>query len=178
MATLRIGVFGGRGVGKTCSVTSFVHKNVYPIYDPTLEVSDRKMCEIDGEVYVLEIYDKTYGDQCYPHLFKQLIKKNQAFLLVYSITSRVSFDEIIAQRKEIFEAKESPLFSIVLIGNKCDLEMNRQVSREEGQELASIFQCPFFETSAKDRVNIEAAYFELVRVSKLYNLPSANKPRK
>lgn len=52
---------------------------------------------------------------------------------------------------------------MVLIGNKCDLEADRQVSTAEGQELARNFGCPFFESSAKTRVNVEESFYELVR---------------
>jgi len=52
---------------------------------------------------------------------------------------------------------------MVIIGNKCDLESERQVSRHEGQELAKQFKCPFMEASAKHRVNVEECFFDLVR---------------
>lgn len=49
------------------------------------------------------------------------------------------------------------------MGNKCDLEDQREVSPEEGQELAKKFKAPFYETSAKTRVNVEAAFMQCVR---------------
>ena len=52
---------------------------------------------------------------------------------------------------------------LVLIGNKCDLDYDRQISTEEGRSLASSWEVPFFETSAKTRTNIEDSIFELVR---------------
>lgn len=52
---------------------------------------------------------------------------------------------------------------MVLIGNKCDLESDRQVTTQEGQELTKNFGCPFFESSAKTRVNVEESFYELVR---------------
>jgi GTPase SAR1 family protein len=51
----------------------------------------------------------------------------------------------------------------VLVGNKCDLESERAVRTEEGKELASSWSCPFFETSAKNKINHEACFFEVVR---------------
>ena len=50
-----------------------------------------------------------------------------------------------------------------LEGNKCDLAGYREVTTQEGIEMAKSFKCPFFETSAKDRINIEESFFELVR---------------
>jgi GTPase KRas protein len=50
-----------------------------------------------------------------------------------------------------------------LVGNKCDLEAERQVTTGEGQDLAKSFGCPFFESSAKTRINVEESFFSLVR---------------
>ena len=52
---------------------------------------------------------------------------------------------------------------MVLIGNKCDLENERQVTTAEGQDLARLFGCPYMETSAKAFINVEEAYFTVVR---------------
>ena len=52
---------------------------------------------------------------------------------------------------------------MVLIGNKCDLESERQVTTGEGQDLAKSFGCPFFESSAKTRINVEESFYQLVR---------------
>ncbi len=51
----------------------------------------------------------------------------------------------------------------VQVGNKIDLEDERQVTTEEGARLAKDWGCPFFETSCKNRVNIEESVYELVR---------------
>jgi GTPase KRas protein len=68
---------------------------------------------------------------------------------------------------------------MVLIGNKCDLEADRQVSSSEGQELAKNFGCPFFESSAKTRVNVEESFYELVReIRKELQGEQANKKKK
>lgn len=49
------------------------------------------------------------------------------------------------------------------VGNKCDLEDERDVKKEEGEALAAEFECPFFETSAKDHINVDECFRELVR---------------
>ncbi len=83
--------------------------------------------------------------------------------MVYSITSRSSFDEINAFRDQILRVKDKDKVPMVLAGNKCDLASERQVTSNEGHELAKLFGCPFFETSAKARLNVEDCFYGLVR---------------
>ena len=52
---------------------------------------------------------------------------------------------------------------MVLVGNKCDLESDRQVSSQEGKDLAKTFGCPFVETSAKQRVRVDDTFYDVVR---------------
>ena len=87
----------------------------------------------------------------------------QGFLMVYSITSRSSFDEITSFREQILRVKDADKAPMVLVANKSDLENERQVTTGEGQDLAKSFAVPFMETSAKTRVNVEESFFELVR---------------
>lgn len=83
--------------------------------------------------------------------------------MVYSITSRSSFDEITSFREQILRVKDADKSPMVLVANKSDLENERQVTTGEGQDLAKSFSIPFMETSAKTRVNVEESFFELVR---------------
>lgn len=83
-------------------------------------------------------------------------------MLVYSITSRDTFERLEIFRQSILRVKRSkPIF--ILVGNKCDRTQDRQVSREEGIEMARYFGCEFLETSAKTPVNVERLFATLVR---------------
>ena len=84
-------------------------------------------------------------------------------MCAYAINSRSSFDEILSLRENILRAKDEDKVPMVLIGNKCDLDKERQVSTYEGKELAKSFGCPFYETSALSRVNVEVSFFDVVR---------------
>ena len=50
---------------------------------------------------------------------------------------------------------------IVLVGNKCDIP-EREITREQGQKLAETFGVPYFESSAKERLNVDESFHELV----------------
>ena len=88
----------------------------------------------------------------------QYIRTGQGFLCVYSITSRSSFEAITNFREQILRVKDEETYPIVVVGNKCDLEKDREVSTVEGRELAKSFNAPFAETSAKARINVEEAF--------------------
>lgn len=63
---------------------------------------------------------------------EQYMRTGEGFLLVYSITSRQSFEEIVTFQQQILRVKDKDYFPIIVVGNKCDLENERQVSTEGG----------------------------------------------
>lgn len=121
------------------------------------------------------------------------MRNGEGFLLVYSITSRMSFDEIHTFYHQIRRVKDRDFFPMVLIANKCDLEHDRQVSSHgktpnfftenhwkgsaintkaffiEGRDLAKSFGCIFIETSAKQRINVDEAFYHVVRDIRRFN---------
>jgi len=161
-------VVGGGGVGKSALTIQFIQSQFVDEYDPTIEDSYRKQCTVDEEVAMLDVLD-TAGQEEYSAMREQYMRTGEGFLLVYSITSRLSFDEITTFQQQILRVKDKDYFPIILVGNKSDLEGHRQVSYEEGQNLAKSFNCPFLETSAKQRKNVDEAFFTLLREIRRYN---------
>ena len=96
------------------------------------------------------------------------MRTGQGFICVYAITSRSSFDEISSFREQILRVKDEDKVPMVA-ANKCDLESERQVTTAEGQDPAKSFGCPFYETSAKARINVEVSFYQLVREIRKYN---------
>jgi len=123
---------------------------------------------IDDEVALLDVLD-TAGQEEYSAMREQYMRTGEGFLLVYSITSRQSFEEIMTFQQQILRVKDKDYFPIILVGNKCDLEGERVVSREEGAHVARQFGCKFIETSAKSRINVDNAFYDLVREIRRYN---------
>lgn len=162
-------VVGGGGVGKSALTIQMVQSHFVDEYDPTIEDSYRKQCLIDQEPALLDVLD-TAGQEEYSAMREQYMRTGEGFLLVYSITSRSSFEEIAAFYQQILRVKDKDSFPVVLVGNKSDLEADRRVSVEEGQNLARQFNnCKFLETSAKKRVNVDVAFYELVRQVRIFN---------
>lgn len=139
-------VVGGGGVGKSCLTIQLIQSHFVDEYDPTIEGnagslqlqmlmadtepdSYRKQCVIDDEVALLDVLD-TAGQEEYSAMREQYMRTGEGFLLVYSITSRQSFEEILTFRQQILRVKDKDYFPIIIVGNKCDLDMERQVSRQ------------------------------------------------
>ncbi|ROW13207.1 hypothetical protein VPNG_04796 [Cytospora leucostoma] len=161
-------VVGGGGVGKSCLTIQLIQSHFVDEYDPTIEDSYRKQCVIDDEVALLDVLD-TAGQEEYSAMREQYMRTGEGFLLVYSITSRQSFEEITTFQQQILRVKDKDYFPMVVVGNKCDLEGEREVSRAEGEALAQSFGCKFIETSAKSRINVDTAFHDLVREIRRFN---------
>lgn len=154
-------------------------------YDPTIEDSYRKQVVIDNQSCMLEVLD-TAGQEEYTALRDQWIRDGEGFVLVYSITSRSSFTRIHRFHHQIMRVKESasagsptgasylssPIpgnsapsgpVPVMLVGNKSDKIMDREVSSQEGAALARELGCDFVEASAKGCVNVEKAFYDVVR---------------
>jgi len=104
------------------------------------------------------------------------MRSGEGFLLVYAVDSRNSFDEIVNFHEQILRVKDSDHVPMVLCGNKCDLDKHlRVVSPQEGADRARSFGCPFLETSAKLRTNVDEAFHELVREVRKVKQPVVKK---
>ncbi|KAF9053259.1 ras family-domain-containing protein [Panaeolus papilionaceus] len=161
-------VVGGGGVGKSALTIRFIQGHFVDEYDPTIEDSYRKQCVIDEEVALLDILD-TAGQDEYLAMREHYMRTGEGFLLVYAINSRGSFHELTGFHEQILRIKDQDWFPVVIVGNKCDLEYERQINTSEGRDLAARFNCTFLEASAKLRVNVDEAFVALVREIRKYN---------
>ncbi len=92
------------------------------------------------------------------------MKNGQGFVLVYSITAQSTFNDLLDLREQILRVKDTDNVPMVLVGNKCDLEDERVVGKDQGVNLAKQFgNCTFLETSAKLKINVDEIFHDLVR---------------
>ena len=94
---------------------------------------------------------------------EQYMRGGEGFILVYTVTEKRSFQEVRRFKEMIDRVRNYEKVPIVVIGNKKDLEHKRQVSTKEGELMAKEFDCPFFETSASLRHNVDETFEEIVR---------------
>ena len=161
----RVVVFGAGGVGKSSLVLRFVRGTFRESYVPTIEDTYRQVISCNKQVCTLQITDTT-GSHQFPAMQRLSISKGHAFILVYSISSRQSLEELRPIFTEICEIKgDIESIPIMLVGNKCD-ETNREISTQLGSSLAKQWNCAFMETSAKTNVNVKELFQELLQLEK------------
>ena len=140
-------------------------------YDPISEDKYSIRTEVHNKPCILEFLDSN-REMGFAAKWELRMRESDATMLVYSVSSRKSFELITELWKEIKTVKTQmglwEPFQICLIGNKIDLEHPRVVSTEEGRALATKLGCGFEECSTRTSFNVEKAPYDLVRKIKTY----------
>ncbi|KAJ7150680.1 P-loop containing nucleoside triphosphate hydrolase protein [Mycena filopes] len=130
------------------------------IIEASIEPTYRKQVVVENRTSLL-------GMVCVPdketsQLRTRTIRDGDGFLLLYSITSRLSFDRLEESYQHLaYEKGRIP--PIILVATKADMHSERVVSREEGARLAARLRCSFLETSALTGQDVDRVFNELVR---------------
>ncbi|CRL07207.1 CLUMA_CG020190, isoform A [Clunio marinus] len=168
----RVVTFGSGGVGKSSLVLRFI-KGTFPTnYIPTIEDTYRQVITCNKNICTLQVTDTT-GSHQFPAMQRLSITKGHAFILVYSVCSRQSLEELKPIWQLIKEIKAENLSSIpvMLVGNKIDESAElREVSHIEGQAQAAEWGVQFMETSAKTNHNVTELFQELLNMEKNRNV--------
>uniref|UniRef100_A0A2D4J9C9 small monomeric GTPase n=1 Tax=Micrurus lemniscatus lemniscatus TaxID=129467 RepID=A0A2D4J9C9_MICLE len=173
MREYKVVVLGSGGVGKSALTVQFVTGSFIEKYDPTIEDFYRKEIEVDSSPSVLEILD-TAGTEQFASMRDLYIKNGQGFILVYSLVNQQSFQDIKPMRDQIIRVKRYEKVPMILVGNKVDLEGEREVSFGEGKALAEEWNCPFMETSAKNKASVDELFAEIVRQMNYASQPNGD----
>jgi len=168
MVLYKLVILGEGGVGKSALTIQLTQNHFITEYDPTIENSYRKQVNIDDETCMLDILD-TAGQEEYSAMRDQYIRSGQGFVIVYSITSRASFENLTSFHDQILRVKDEDNFPVVILGNKCDLEKDREIPTMEAKQFADSIGAPFYETSAKARINVDEGFYQLVREIRKWN---------
>lgn len=151
-------IVGGEGVGKSALTIQLIQGKFVTEYDPTIEDSYRKQFTIDDDTLMLEVLD-TAGQEEYAAMRDCYIRTGHGFVVTYSITNKESFKDADRFRERILLVKDDDDIPMVLVGNKCDLEHERQVPTDEAKNLSAKWKSKFFETSAMKKINVQDAFF-------------------
>lgn len=159
----KVTILGSGGVGKSALTLRIISGVFTPTYNPTIEDYYRHDTNIEGVgPCIVEILD-TAGTEQFASMRQLYITSCQAFALVYSIDDRASFEETKDIYQQIREVKSADEITVILVGNKCDLNDRREVDRAEAVQAAkSMGNSVFVETSAKDGTNVHEFFSQLV----------------
>jgi len=155
---IKLLTIGDSSVGKTCLLHQYTNKSFPGSSIPTVGIDFKIMnITIDGKRIKMQCWD-TAGQERYRNITANYYRNAQGIVLVYDITNRKSFEAIDTWIAQIHvHALES--VNKILIGNKSDCEKQRVVSKEEGENLAKRYNIQFFETSAKQGINVDEAFY-------------------
>ncbi|XP_061776836.1 ras-related protein Rab-8A-like isoform X1 [Nerophis ophidion] len=155
-------LIGDSGVGKTCVLFRFSEDAFNSTFISTIGIDFKiRTIELDGKKIKLQIWD-TAGQERFRTITTAYYRGAMGIMLVYDITNEKSFDNIKNWIRNIEEHASSDVEKMVL-GNKCDINDKRQVSKERGEKLALEYGIKFMETSAKANINVETAFLTLAR---------------
>ncbi|XP_028402311.1 ras-related protein Rab-8A-like [Dendronephthya gigantea] len=155
-------LIGDSGVGKTCVLFRFSEDAFNSTFISTIGIDFKiRTIELDGKKIKLQIWD-TAGQERFRTITTAYYRGAMGIMLVYDITNEKSFDNIKNWIRNIEEHASSDVEKMVL-GNKCDMDDRRQVSKTKGEQLAVEYGIKFMETSAKASINVEEAFYALAR---------------
>ncbi|XP_048845858.1 ras-related protein Rab-8A-like isoform X2 [Brienomyrus brachyistius] len=159
-------LIGDSGVGKTCVLFRFSEDAFNSTFISTIGIDFKiRTIELDGKKIKLQIWD-TAGQERFRTITTAYYRGAMGIMLVYDITNEKSFDNIKNWIRNIEEHASADVEKMVL-GNKCDVNDKRQVSKDQGEKLALEYGIKFMETSAKANINVENAFLTLARDIKL-----------
>ena len=157
----KIILIGDSSSGKTNLINRYISNKFVENSQPTIgvEMFSRDYL-IDGDSIHAQIWD-TAGQEKYNTLTSSYYKGAKGALVVYDVTQKATFDQVERYVNELKDNSDKNVF-FALVGNKCDLEGNRMILKEEGEKLAQKLKIAFFEVSAKTGVGIENLFKYLI----------------
>ena len=157
----KIVLIGDTSVGKTNILSKYLKGEFDPKSKSTVGVEfGVKNFKIENNIVKVQIWD-TAGEERYRSITNAYYKGAKGSLLVYDITNKKSFENVEKWISDL-KANADEDISMILLGNKTDLEDKRVVTTEEGKNKAEFYNLTFMETSAFNGNNIQEAFNELI----------------
>ena len=154
---IRIVMLGDTAVGKTSLMNAFLGLEFSPIMTSNIGVdkNETKLKMKDGNEIKLIIWD-TAGQERFHSIATSTLKSSQGIIVSFDLTSESTFKGVTKWLHDIKETNDR--IPIVLFGNKCDLINERQVQNEDIKAFAKTNKLEYFETSAKENINIKEGF--------------------
>ena len=156
-------LLGNSDVGKSSIILRYVDQMWSDTFVPTIGVDFKvKTVQVNNKKIKMQIWD-TAGQERFRTVISSYFRGSHGLFLIYDITNRDSFKNLENWLSEIEEHAIKNVLKI-LIGNKCDLENDREIKTEEGQAFANRNGMQFMETSAKMNTNINESFETLAKL--------------
>ena len=153
----KVVLVGDSFVGKTNIMSKYLKNEFHEDSKATVGVEfGSRQFNIDGHVIKAQIWD-TAGQERYKAITSAYYKGAKGAFIVYDITRKESFDNVTKWAEQLKSSADKNL-TIIIIGNKVDLEDQRQIKAEEGQNKANELESAFIETSASSGTNLDKAF--------------------
>lgn len=160
--SFQIITLGCAEVGKTCILRRYFEGDFGNSVSTIGIDCKSKFFEIDSNKFNV-MFNDTAGQERYHSITNKYLRNTQGVILVYDISDKNSFNKISEWSEKL--KSNNINYCCVLVGNKCDLENKRQVSKDEGLRKSEELQIDFFETSAKDNININEMIDKIVNLT-------------
>ena len=156
----KIVVIGDSGVGKSCLCNRYTKGFYNDTFITTIGVDfECHTVSVDGKVVKLQIWD-TAGQERFLAITNSFYRGAQGIIIVFDVTNWESFENIQKWLKEVEEREPKVPYKLIL-GNKCDQDSRRVITFDAANEFANKLNIPYLETSAKDAVNVDQAFFNM-----------------
>lgn len=160
---MKLLLVGDSGVGKSCLLLRFVEDKFNPSFITTIGIDFKiRTIESKGKKIKLQVWD-TAGQERFRTITTAYYRGAMGIVLIYDVTDSRTFDNVQNWFQTVTQHANEDA-QIFLVGNKCDDEVNRQVTKEQGQELAAQLGVPFLESSAKTNENVDSIFYELAGI--------------
>jgi Ras-related protein Rab-14 len=159
---IKLLMIGDSGVGKTCLLLRYANDSFSPTFITTIGIDFKiKNIHLDGKRIKLQIWD-TAGQERFRAVTRSYYRGAAGALMVYDVTRRSTYNHLSSWLTDARNLT-NPNTVIFFIGNKCDLEAQRDVTFEEAKQFADENGLMFVEASAKTGDGVEEAFLETAR---------------
>jgi len=161
----KIIIIGNSGVGKSSLLLRFTDRIFEYSHVSTIGVDFKiQTIQLDNKIIKMQIWD-TAGNERFRTITTSYYRGSHGVCIVFDLTDKQSFENINSWFTEI-EKYASNNIKKILVGNKCDISKDREISYKEANEFANKLNIPYIETSAKDSINVQELFINLAKTLK------------
>ena len=160
---LNIIVMGDAKCGKSSIILQYVKHIFLKVYDPTVEDYYRRRVKYKGNSYMLTITDTSGTIDL---IDDKILQNADGFIFVYDVSHPQSFDSVYGFYQKVqtslLMSDVNKNVSMIICANKIDLFFPGEFMRDQDELMSMRLGCKFFETSAKERINIDEMWDHLI----------------